>query len=287
MQKKFYLDQAILSGVSHSNAEKILCRILGCSKEHLFRLSDIAAEHLYEFQKYLYEFQKWLPEAYIFWEQEFYGRNFFCGNSTLIPRKETELLVDVLKNKCLLRADMKESSYIDVGTGTSCILTTLVLELQPLQFTQVYWIDISDDILDLAKKNIVKHGIDNIILHKSSLLWVFLQEEIALKKNIYISANLPYIKNWDTLNMWSDVVSYEPDTALYGWVESWFEMYESLFKECFLLKKIHNLQSIHVCIEIWFDQYELSKHILQELWLQFEYFPDIHNIQRIIYITGF
>ena len=287
MDKQIYYAQAKASGISQWVTEKILCHILGCTKEHLFLLSDIAAEHLYEFQKYLYEFQKWLPEAFIFWEQEFFGRNFLCNTSTLIPRKETELLVDVLKNLCLRNADMDKSSYIDIGTGTTCILTSLYLELLPLKFSYIYWVDIHDDILNLGRENITKYQLQDVELIKSSILQTFLDSQKKLTKNVYISANLPYIKNWDIDNMWDDVVKYEPKSALYGGSETWFELYESLVKECFLLKKIYRLHSIHLCIEIWYDQFEYSQTILSELWLQFEYFKDIHSIQRVIYITGF
>lgn len=288
MDKKFFYDQALASGVSDSSIEKILQKILGCSREHLFLLSDIPASKLYEFQKYLYEFQKGIPEAYILWEQEFYWRKFFCDSSTLIPRKETEQLVDNFKNICLINANMNESSYIDIGTGTSCILTTMLLELYPLSFSEIYWVDISEDVLQLSQKNITFHWLSETQLMKSSLLDIFLSDDtIKLSKNLYISANLPYVRLWDTENMGCDVVYYEPANALYWWDSTWFELYESMLKQCFLLKKIKDIHNIHLCIEIWYDQYGLSKRIFSELWLQFEYFQDIHKIPRIVYITGF
>ena len=288
MDKKLFYLQALSSWISEHTTEKILCKILGCSREHLFLLSDISPSYLYEFQKYLYDFQSGVPEAYILWEQEFYSRNFLCNSSTLIPRKETELLVEVLKNICLTHANMNQSSYIDIGTGTSCILSTLLLEIHPLRFCEIYWIDISDEILEFSQKNITLHWLRDIQLIRSSLLDAFLaQKDIKLSKNLYMSANLPYIREGDTQSMSSSVKAYEPDTALYGWNNTWFELYESLLKQCFLLKKVRDLQDIHLCVEIWYDQYEHSKRILSELWLRFEYFKDIHNIARVIYITGF
>ena len=288
MDKKYFYDQARASGIFEWITEKILLKILWCSREHLFLLSDISSSHLYSFQKYLFEFQKWIPEAYILWEQEFYGRRFSCENSTLIPRKETELLVDILKDICFKRADMRESSYIDIGTWTSCILTTLLLELQPLRFSQVYWVDISDDILKLSQKNISFHWLSEVKLMQNSLLeWFLSDEALELQKKCYISANLPYVRAWDTDSMWKDVIVHEPSSALYWGEDTWFELYEALLKQCFILKKIKKLQSIHLCIEIWYDQYEYSQKVLSELWLQFEYFQDIHKIARVIYITGF
>ena len=287
MKKKEFYEYAQAYDLNWDVVEKILCKILQCDKEALFLKDEIPASHLYEFQKYLYEFQKWIPEAYIFWEKEFYGRFFYVHESTLIPRRETELLVDVLRKKCLDNADMNTSSYIDVGTWTGCIWISMILELLPLQFKHIYCIDINDSILQLTQKNIERYHIStNIQLIISSVFDVFFQQKFDMQENVYISANLPYIKKWDH-NTSNHVVKNEPETALYWWEETWFELYKKLLSQCFLLKKVYWVKQIHLCIEIWYDQYEYSKNFLEEMWLQFEYFTDIHNIKRVIYITGF
>jgi hypothetical protein len=89
------------------------------------------------------------------------------------------------------------------------------------------------------------------------------------------------------MNMDYSVINYEPKIALYGWKNTWFEMYEKLINQCFELKKVYNIEKIVLFIEIWFDQYEYSKNNLTNLWLEFEYFRDNSWIFRSIKIYDF
>ena len=78
----------------------------------------------------------------------------------------------------------------------------MVLELQPLRFSEVYGVDITDDILELSQKNITQCKVSEVKLVKSSLLERFIRDtEMPLSQNLYLSANLPYIKKGDTQNM--------------------------------------------------------------------------------------
>ncbi|MCH8518531.1 HemK family protein methyltransferase [Candidatus Gracilibacteria bacterium] len=287
MKKSEFYEYGVSCFLSKDSIERVLCKVLGCSREDLFLKQDIPASFLYDFQKYVYEFKKGVPESYILGQQEFYGREFYVEPCTLIPRRETELLVDVMRDICLFSADMQTSSYIDIGTGTTCILSSLILELHPLQFQDIYAVDINSAILKLSQRNLERHHIAGVTLLEGSLLSVFLSEKKSLQKTLYISANLPYIKYGDEKNMGNDVVKYEPDSALYGGNKTGFELYTTLLHQCFLLKNTYKLKDIHVCIEIGYDQYDYSQDVLTELGLRFEYFTDFRNIKRVIYISGF
>lgn len=287
MQKKEFYSIAKEAWLSTSQVEVLLCHILNISRENLFTLSDIKASYLYPFQKYLLEYTSWKPDAYILWKQIFFGREFFVEPCTLIPRPETECLVEVMRDVALKYADMQQSIYLDIGTGTWCVGLSLIWELEPLKFQYAYLSDISQEIWNLVDKNIQKFKKHNIEFILWSLLEPYFFRDFSWCRHLYITANLPYIKENDTKNMWVNVQKYEPYSALYGGKETGFEMYETLLKQCFQLKKIHDISRIDLCIEIGFDQREISQKVLESLWLQFEYFRDMTKIERVIHIFAF
>jgi methylase of polypeptide subunit release factors len=139
--------------------------------------------------------------------------------------------------------------------------------------------------LEVAKINIEKHWLQNKVkLLKSDLLEIFLNKNFILDtKKIVITANLPYIKNWDFLNVDKEVLQNEPHIALFGWEKTWFELYEKFISQIFKLKEIYKNEIISF-IEIWFDQYGYSKNYLNNLWLKFEYYKDLNWIYRCIKI---
>ncbi|MBQ6461029.1 peptide chain release factor N(5)-glutamine methyltransferase [Candidatus Saccharibacteria bacterium] len=159
------------------------------------------------------------PVAYQEGVQDFYGRDFIVTPDVLIPRPETEQLIDTVLNlagkpyltgiKPSPRVLPENPVILDVGTGSGCIAITLKLELKE---TKVYASDISPEALKIAQKNALKHGapITTIISH---LLEKVKSGDISTPD--IIVANLPYVdKNWDWLDKKS--LSYEPSIALYA-----------------------------------------------------------------------
>ena len=136
------------------------------------------------------------PLAYILGYKEFYGRNFKVTPDTLIPRPETEALIDLAKT-------LNPSNILDVGTGSGCIAITFALEMPE---TEVEAVDISPEALKIAQENAQKLG-SNVTFYQSDLL------ENTQKYNLIV-ANLPYVdKNWDWLGKELD---FEPKTALFA-----------------------------------------------------------------------
>lgn len=216
--------------------------------------------------------------------EEFYSLPFYVDKRVLIPRNDTEVLVErVLRH--LKDEPNSDVTLIDVGTGSSAIMTAVVKN-SPISFVQVLWLDISLDALEVANVNVVKNNIQNkITLFQSDLLREILSGNISLQptKNIIITANLPYIKNGDFENMDSEVLENEPHIALFGWENTGFEMYEKLISQMNELKKIYSVNTI-LFIEIWFDQYQYSQEYLSSQGLKFEYYKDLNNIYRVIKI---
>lgn len=209
--------------------------------------------------------------------EEFYSIPFYVDKRVLIPRNDTELLVDkVLKE---IREDI---TLIDIWTWSGAIPIAIV---KNSEISKVFALDISLEALEVAKINLEINKVqDKIQLFHSDLLEVFLYWKLKIEtSNIIITANLPYIKNGDIENMDKEVLENEPHIALFWWEKTGFEMYERLIKQVFELKKIFQ-SNISLFIEIGFDQYEYSFQYLSSLWLKFEYFQDLNKIYRVIRI---
>lgn len=287
MKKQEYIDMGLESGLSLPQIEGVLCRIMQLSPTQLFTLQELSSKYIYEVQKTFYKIKSGVPEAYSLESTDFYGRSFFVDPRVLIPRNDTEILVKAALNHIHTNNDVSQTVYIDVGTGSACIPVSILLEMHPLKFFQSFALDISQDALHVAKKNSDTYVPGKIELWESNLLEaIFFRDEIQ-GKHLCITANLPYIKAGDTKNMDTNVLEYEPHSALFWGEKTGFELYERLIKQCFQLQQIQKIKSIHLFIEIGFDQYELSKKFLEDLWLSFEYFLDNASIYRVIHIQGF
>lgn len=258
---------------------KLLCYKLNITNKELFLMEDIddKLDILNDFDK----LSKNYPIEYLLNNAEFYWLNFYVDNRVLIPRNDTEVMV-----KNILKTINHNINYtlIDVWTWSSCIPISLFKNSN--NFTNWYVFDLSSEALEVSKINLKNNNLeDKIKQFKSDLLNQLFVSNLYLEKNLIISANLPYIKNYDFENMDKEVILYEPKIALYWWEKTWFELYEKLLNQIFYLKKQFNFENIFVFFEIWFDQYEYSKKYLQQKWLKFEYFKDMNNIYRVIKIN--
>jgi release factor glutamine methyltransferase len=139
------------------------------------------------------------PSAYITGHKEFYGLDFKVDPRVLIPRPETELLVDKALEYC---GRFHYSSIADIGTGSGCIAVCLAKELPEMM---VYAIDCSVKTLELAWENVVVHGLEDRIKLLLSNLVEQLPEPVDM-----IVANLPYVKTSE-INL-----KFEPVLALDG-----------------------------------------------------------------------
>ena len=143
------------------------------------------------------------PLQYITKKSEFYGREFFVNKKVLIPRPETEILIDIALEAL---KDEQKPYIIDVGSGSGCIGITLAAELAN---AKILSLDISSDALSIAKKNANFYKLDNI----QFLELDFLKSKINKKANLIIS-NPPYISKRDFKNLMDDVKYFEPKIAL-------------------------------------------------------------------------
>ncbi len=152
------------------------------------------------------------PIAYILGQKEFYGRRFCVDENVMIPRPETEKMIDEIRL-------LKPASILDVGTGSGIIAITCALELPEVKITAI---DKSSAALEVAKNNALKQGA-KIAFMESDLL-----EKVEGKFDV-IAANLPY----GTKKKWvgaKEQLKHEPEMALYSDEKDGLDLYRKLFE---------------------------------------------------------
>ncbi len=187
------------------------------------------------------------PIAYILKRKEFWSKDFIVNRDTLIPRPETELLsqsvIDIYKNKKI--------SILDIGTGTGCILLSILGELKK---SKGIGIDISKKAIDVAIANSKKHNLSG----RAKFYVRELNEFFGQKFDLIVS-NPPYIKNCELKNLTDDIKKFEPKIALDGGNDGLDVIKKVIYKSKTILKKLGTL-----ALEIGNKQHGKVSQILED-----------------------
>jgi release factor glutamine methyltransferase len=210
-----------LSESPRLNAEMLLAQVLGCSRTTLFAYPDRALSDLQRihFERLVNRRAAGEPLPYITGHIEFYGLDFAVDRRVLIPRPETETLVDMalswLRGRPTDRhkpdADctiLSDPVVVDVGTGSGCIAVTMAAHAP---HATIYAVDVSTDALAVARENAKHHDVATQINFLESDLLTELPESVDL-----IVSNPPYIADADWKTLSPQVRDYEPGLALSG-----------------------------------------------------------------------
>ena len=165
------------------------------------------------------------PIAYILNKKEFWKYKFFVNRHVLIPRPETEILVEEMLNFLSLNSS---KSILDVGTGSGCIIISLIKERPKCRGTAV---DISKKAINVAKINAKMHHLRNKINFINIDIDKFNQN-----KYDFIVSNPPYIKKFDLKRLNKDIRFYEPKAALDAGINGLREINKLIIKSKILLK---------------------------------------------------
>jgi len=236
--------------LSHKlDSELLLSKVLKKKREELLtNLSQkINKKKILSFNKLIIRRSLKEPLAYIIKEKEFWSKMFEVDKNTLIPRPETELMVEqilkIYKNKKIF--------ILDIGTGTGCILIILLSELKS---SYGLGIDISKKALYLAKKNAIKHLVNN----KISFLKRSFKDLYNYKFDLIVS-NPPYITSNEMRSLDDDIKKYEPKIALDGGNDGLDVIKKVIYKAKYILKFDGRL-----ALEIGNEQYKkVSKLLLK------------------------
>ena len=187
-------------------ARVILSFVLSCEQAYLAAHDDVilTAGQKDKFFELTLRRRRREPIAYILNNKEFYGRNFYVDQRVLIPRPETEHLID---RSLQMISHIKAPKILDLCCGSGCIGVTLAAERPDLK---VYFSDISESALKVAEMNL------RTLLNKDAVfICSDLFENINIRDFDLIAANPPYISD-DEMNLLDKDLSYEPDSALRG-----------------------------------------------------------------------
>ncbi|HSX39581.1 MAG TPA: peptide chain release factor N(5)-glutamine methyltransferase [Candidatus Saccharimonadales bacterium] len=208
------------------------------------------------------------PQAYIDGFVYFCGLKFIVTSDTLIPRPETEQLVNSVVD---FAKDHKDISIVDVGTGSGCIAILIAKKIPQAKITAI---DVSEKALEIAKQNAQNHVVDITFLQNDLLANVKTKFDV-------IVANLPYIPSERIPNLDNSVKDFEPLHALDGGADG-FDLYRKLFSQIIS----NNIQPDFLACEINDDQEDIA---LEE---STKYFPnarivvqnDSANLNRYLYV---
>lgn len=209
------------------------------------------------------------PSAYITGHREFYGVDFYVDHNVLIPRPESELLVEKAIN---LAQNSAIATIADIGTGCGAIAISLALNLPA---TKIYATDISAPALKVATFNCQKHGVVDRICFLQGDMLDPLPEPVDL-----IIANLPYVKESEIAR--TGPISFEPSLALNGGADG----LEKIHRLCQQLNgKLHPRG--HLLLEIGQGQGKPVSTLLHRLFTsaRIEVIPDLSSIERVISLS--
>ncbi len=225
------------SRLSPLDAELLLSLALDKPREFLFSHPEreLSFAQIAKFNKLAKRRLNGEPIAYISGKKEFYGLDFFVNKNVLIPRPETELLVEKALNRTLSPKCNAPDTIIDVGTGSGNIIISVAknIPIYKRKRKTFYATDISDKALNIAKKNASKHRIRRHIKFLKSDLLEFVFDSQNSMGNILLIANLPYVSK-KIYKKNKVALKYEPKTALIS-RENGLHHYSNLFKQ---IKKI-------------------------------------------------
>jgi release factor glutamine methyltransferase len=236
---------------------------------------DLKEEHWLQFQEMIQKHIEGEPIQYLIGYEYFYGRKFIVNNEVLIPRPETEELVEGVLNR--IRKLWKQTDHlelVDVGTGSGAIAITLALENPQLT---VHTVDIAEESIEVAKQNALHLGANVNFLH-NDLLNYFVDEN---KKVDIVVSNPPYIPHEDWLQLDEVVKEHEPYRALVGG-EDGLDFYRRFATD---LPKVLNHKAL-VAFEVGIGQGEPVAAILRNAFneAQVEVVFDINGKDRMVYM---
>jgi len=202
------------------NAELLLMFMLGCDRAYLFAHPEreLNAEEQNRYQAALAERARGVPAQYITGHQEFWGMDLIVSPAVLIPRPETEHVIENVLD-CVGRAPLRQAQgklspasplrIADVGTGSGCIALALAKELPK---AEIHGIDVSAAALEIARANAARHQLDSRIqFHHADLLADFKDNSFD-----FVVSNPPYVGESESDQVQLEVRKFEPRNAVFA-----------------------------------------------------------------------
>ena len=222
------------------DAEILMAKIMNKDRKYILLnySNPINKNDLNDFYKLIEQRSLGNPVAHLTKKKSFWNSEFFVSNNTLIPRPDTELVVD---NALKLTKQKNNINILDIGVGSGCILLSILKERKNFYGTGI---DISKKCLNISKINAINlEVISRLKLYKSDV------DKFNLGKYDLVVSNPPYIKTSNLKYLERDVAKFEPKLALDGGLDGLSEIKKVIKKTSELIKKNGKF-----VLEIGFDQ---------------------------------
>jgi release factor glutamine methyltransferase len=232
------------------DAEILMAKALKKDRKYIIlnNKEDLDDKNLNYFKTLIKERANFKPIAYLINKKYFWNNEFFVNKNTLIPRPDTEILVEqvlrLTKHKNIM-------NILDIGVGSGCILLSILKERKNFYGTGI---DISKNALDICKINAKRLKVDGRTKFYKTDIDKFVEGNYDL-----IISNPPYIKRYDLKYLESDVIKFEPKLALDGGVDGLSEIRKVIKKSSELIKKNGKF-----VLEIGFNQKNKVIKLLRE-----------------------
>ena len=266
-QVKIVNEKLTQNGINDNlEAEWLVALALDAKISKLGSFENLTKQQIGHIEKCLEKRIKGMPISYIFKSSEFYGRNFYVDKNVLIPRPETELLVEKVIEQ------IKKNDYhsvLDIGCGSGVIGITINAETG----AHVVMLDISKGAIKIAKKNVKKHAKNIKILHSD--LYNKLKPQ---NKFDVIVSNPPYITSEDMTKLDKEVKNFEPHEALWGGNDGLY-YYKKIIEKA---KQFLNNDGL-IAFEVGYNQAESVKELLDKNgFCDIMVIKDYNKIDRIV-----
>ncbi|MET0753333.1 MAG: peptide chain release factor N(5)-glutamine methyltransferase [Pyrinomonadaceae bacterium] len=258
------------SGIAEPRREANSLLAFALEKDRTFLIAhseyELSDGEQTRFQEFLRRRASREPFQHITGRQEFYGLDFEVSKDVLIPRPETELIVE---NAIEILREKENSSFCEIGVGSGCISISILHNVENARATGL---DISDKALQIAGRNAKKHAVSARLELKISDVFAVLTGE----KFDLIVSNPPYISIEDFLELQTEVKNFEPRSALTD-EQNGLSIIEKIILQSPNFLKPNGF----LLLEIGFGQSEKVRGMFSpEIWKSVEALPDLQNIPR-------
>ena len=255
------------------NAELLLLFVLGRERAYLYAHPEreLTADEQSQYDEVIHERARGCPTQYITGHQEFWGLDLLVSPAVLIPRPETEHVVETVLEL------VKEYQFdgpgrlriIDVGTGSGCIALALASELP---HAEIHACDVSDEALEMARINAARLALGSkVLFRRSDLLAVYAGEKFD-----FVISNPPYVGEADADKVQKQVREFEPKIAVFCGHEG-MDIYRRLIPQA----REHLRPGGWFVAEIGYSEEAKVRELLKD-WREVQVTPDLQGIPRVI-----
>ena len=262
------LDEAQV-GSPRINAETLLMFVLGRDRAYLYAHGErvLSAEEILRYQQLTAERARGVPAQYITGLQEFWGMDLLVSPAVLIPRPETEHVVETVLELSQGRAG--NIRIVDVGTGSGCIALALAKELPQ---AEIHATEISATALEVARANAARHQLtERVHFHQTDLL-----NDIAGLQFDFVVSNPPYVGESEKDTVEAQVRKFEPQIAVFAG-ETGMEVFAKLIPQA--LKVLS--PGGWLVMELAFSSYDRVRQLLLN-WSDLRVSNDLQGIPRVV-----